>query len=79
MNTTIPVHVRPFTRAEFTCKGCGKELRVDFEFGGGPIAGLGHEYRHCPNDEPRKLGGPVAAVWEKLDGEWVIEGSRHTT
>jgi hypothetical protein len=71
MSTTVHVSMRPFTRTEFRCKGCGRMVRVDCEFWGGPIVGREAEYQHCPNDEVRHVEGPILVVWEKVDGSWI--------
>jgi len=71
VSATLPVSVRPFTRTEFTRRGCGRGLRVDFEFWGGPVVGREQEYRHCPTDELRHVGGPIIVVWEKRDDRWI--------
>lgn len=71
VSTTLPVTARPFTRTEFRCEGCGRMVRVDCEFWGGPIVGREAEYQHCPDDKLRHVEGPILVVWEKLDGSWI--------
>jgi len=72
-SATLPVSVRPYTRTEFTCNGCGRRLRVDFEFWGGPIVGREQEYQHCPGDDLHHVDGPVIVVWEKRGERWIPE------
>ena len=61
-SATLPVSVRPYTRTEFTCQGCGRIVRVDSEFWGGPIVGRVQEYQHCSGDELHHVDGPVIVV-----------------
>jgi len=76
--SSLAVDVRPYTREEFQCKGCGVTYRVDSEFSAGPIVGRGDRYQHCTVDESRQLPGPIVAVWEKRQGEWTLVANRQT-
>jgi hypothetical protein len=76
--SVLDVEVRPYNRTEFKCKACGATYRVDNEFSAGPIVGRGDRYQHCTADESRQLGGPIVAVWEKRNSDWLLVANRNT-
>lgn len=78
MSLAVPASVHPYSRVEFTCKVCGAEARVDYEYGVGPVIGQEREYRHCDGDQSRHLAGPIVAVWEKREGRWLLVANRNT-
>ena len=78
MSFAVPVSVHPYNRIEFTCKACGAVVRVDYEYGVGPVIGQEREYRHCASDQPRHLAGPIVAVWERCGSQWLLVANRST-
>ena len=78
MSTVVRVSVHPYSRLEFTCKGCGVTARVDYEYGVGHVIGQDRDYRHCSDDVARHLPGPIVAVWEKHGRKWVLAANRST-
>lgn len=56
-----------YTEVEFACK-CGVRCRVDVTV---EAAAALQPYQHCGKDEARLLPGPVVALREERNGEWV--------
>ena len=57
-----------WTPLEYRCK-CGVNVRVGAHIILGAFAMP--EYKHCGKDEGHFLPGPIFAVWEERDGQWV--------
>jgi hypothetical protein len=73
--STAPKYTNQWTPMEETCKGCGTKYRLDVEFVAGPFAA--QEYQHCANDqELNHVPGPIIAVWEWRNGDWVLVSDR---
>jgi hypothetical protein len=64
MSATPIQYQRPI---EFTCK-CGAEYCVDVDISAGFP---GPFYKHCNEDEGRRMPGPLIAVSERRNGLWV--------
>lgn len=56
-------------RNEYLCR-CGLRILIAATGGPGAFAGDGG-YRHCANDVPHVLPGPIYAVWERDEDKWI--------
>lgn len=68
MNFSIE-YPEKWTPVIYTC-ACGTKIRTDVEFITGPFSAQPHQHR-CGKDEMHYAAGPVIAIWEWRDGDWV--------
>ena len=66
--STSPNYERPYSHVEYQCE-CGIKYGIDFEFS---RACAPQEFQHCEKGEVIVLGGPMLALWEEIDGKWIL-------
>ncbi len=62
----------PWKPVEYLC-GCGVNARIGAQVIFGPFARPEYQHR-CGKDETHNMPGPIFAVWEQREENWILIG-----